>query len=188
MDEPHWERATEEEVWKYVASHLARNGVDTVLVGGAVVAIYTAGSYHSGDLDLVNANDRDESIIKDSLAELGFEKSGRNFQHPRCPHLLVEFLHSPVAIGSDHQIEPREVSVEGTSIKILSPTDCAKDRLASYIYFNARECLDQAVLVAARSTVDENAVKLWCENEGERGRRAFIDFQRNLSGYRGKYK
>jgi hypothetical protein len=183
MNEPQWERTTEEEVWKYVASHLVKNGVDTVLVGGAVVAIYTAGSYHSGDLDLVNANNRDESTIRESLAEIGFKKTGRHFQHPRCPQLFIEFLHPPVSIGSDHRIKPREVAVEDTIIKILSPTDCVKDRLASYIYFNARECLDQAVLVAARLPVDEDAIKKWCANEGERAKQGYRDLQRNLKRY-----
>lgn len=32
---------TEEELWKYVGKHLADNGLDAVLVGGAVVSIYT---------------------------------------------------------------------------------------------------------------------------------------------------
>lgn len=42
---------TEEELWKYVASHLSKKGIDTVLVGGAVAAIYSNGLYRSGDLD-----------------------------------------------------------------------------------------------------------------------------------------
>lgn len=48
MREPKWETATEEEVWKYVAWHLAKNGIDTILVGGAVAAIYSEGIYKSG--------------------------------------------------------------------------------------------------------------------------------------------
>jgi len=36
---------TEEELWKYVAVHLKKNGIDTILVGGAVVAIYTKSLY-----------------------------------------------------------------------------------------------------------------------------------------------
>lgn len=56
MKEPIWEKCTEKEVWEYVATHLAKNGIDTVLVGGAVVAIYTEGLYRSGDLDLVQLN------------------------------------------------------------------------------------------------------------------------------------
>lgn len=30
-----------EELWKYVATELAKNDVDVILVGGAVVSIYT---------------------------------------------------------------------------------------------------------------------------------------------------
>jgi len=43
MTEPRWETASEKEVWEFVAWHLAKNGVQTLLVGGAVVAIYTDG-------------------------------------------------------------------------------------------------------------------------------------------------
>jgi hypothetical protein len=34
-----------EELWKLVATELAKNDVDEVLVGGAVVSIYTEGAY-----------------------------------------------------------------------------------------------------------------------------------------------
>ena len=47
---------TEEELWKYVAAHLKSRNIDTVLVGGAVVSIYTDGAYESGDLDLILTN------------------------------------------------------------------------------------------------------------------------------------
>jgi hypothetical protein len=40
---------TEEDLWKYVATHLKSKGIDTILVGGAVVSIYSAGAYKSGD-------------------------------------------------------------------------------------------------------------------------------------------
>jgi hypothetical protein len=55
-----------------------------------------------------------------------------------------------------------------------------KDRLASYIYFDARECLDQAVLVATKQKCDEKDVKKWCENEGDKAKQAFDDFLRLL--------
>lgn len=53
MKAPDWKNCTEEEVWKFVAWNLAKNGIDTILVGGAVAAIYSEGVYKSGDLDLV---------------------------------------------------------------------------------------------------------------------------------------
>ena len=53
MKPPDWPRCTEGELWRYVAWHLEGAGIRSVLVGGAVVAIYTEGLYRSGDLDMV---------------------------------------------------------------------------------------------------------------------------------------
>lgn len=47
----------EKKLWHYVAVHLKKKGFDTVLVGGAVVSVYTNGLYHSGDLDFDEEND-----------------------------------------------------------------------------------------------------------------------------------
>ncbi len=84
----------------------------------------------------------------------------------------------PLGIGEDNSIEPDEVNVDGTIIKILSPTDCVKDRLASYIHFKAPEGLDQAVLVAKNQTVNLSSVKKWCKGEGAEW--AFDDFLKGL--------
>ncbi len=180
MKEPNWENVNEEELWKYVCSFLKKNGIDTVLVGGAVAAIYSSGVYTSGDLDLVNINNREEKVISRTLEKLGFSKKGRHFEHQKCRHIFIEFVPPPISIGSDYAIKPREVLVEGVKIKILRPTDCVKDRLASYIYFDARECLDQAVLVAIKQKCDVKDVKNWCENEGGKAKQAYDDFLRLL--------
>jgi hypothetical protein len=48
-----FKNCTEEELWKYVAVHLKKRNIDTILVGGAVVSIYSEGAYESGDLGFV---------------------------------------------------------------------------------------------------------------------------------------
>lgn len=81
---------TEEELWKFVGGHLSDRGFDAVLVGGAVVSIYTDGAYESGDLDFII-----QGIFKEKLPqvmkEIGFNKKGRHYSHPDCKHLFVEF-------------------------------------------------------------------------------------------------
>lgn len=166
MKEPNWKTCNEEELWKYVAQHLAANGISTILVGGAVAAIYSEGAYRSGDLDFVV-----ESIFAEKLPsimkEIGFSKSvGRHYQHPQCHHIFVEFCPPPAAIGDDVSIKPNEIKLEGQTIKIYSPTDCIRDRLASYIHFKARDCLEQAVLVAKKQNFNSKKIKKWCELEG----------------------
>ena len=149
MKEPKWDIATEEDVWKFVAWHLAKNGIETVLVGGAVAAIYSDGIYKSGDLDFV-LKTYTVDIIPQVMNSIGFELSkGRHYVHPKCDK-FIEFMFGPVGIGDDTQIKPEEIKLKGQTLYIYSPTDCIRDRLASFIHFKARECLDQAALVAQK--------------------------------------
>lgn len=165
MKTPDWKKCSEEDVWLFVAWHLAKNGIDTVLVGGAVAAIYSEGAYKSGDLDLV-LKTYVEGKIPSVMKEIGFQCSqGRHYIHPDCDK-FVEFMFGPIGIGDDIQIVPDERKVEGQVLYIYSPTDCIRDRLASYIHFKARECLDQAVLVAKRFPFHKEKVKRWCLQEG----------------------
>lgn len=165
MKEPKWEGCSEEEVWQFVGWHLAKNGIETILVGGAVAAIYSKGAYKSGDLDFVLKTYVDEKI-SEVMESIGFKnQGGRHYIRPKCKK-FVEFMFGPVGIGDDIKIVPYAKTIEGQTLYIYSPTDCIRDRLASYIHFKARECLDQAVLVAQRFPFDKKKVKDWCASEG----------------------
>lgn len=82
MKEPYWETATEDQVWKYVGWHLSRNGIETILVGGAVAAIYSDGIYKSGDLDFV-LKTYIEGKLTEIMASIGFQRpqAGTTFIH-----------------------------------------------------------------------------------------------------------
>tara|TARA_R110000868_G_scaffold300223_4_gene560649 strand:- start:2098 stop:2637 length:540 start_codon:yes stop_codon:yes gene_type:complete len=177
MSSFNFKSCTIEQLWKYVATHLAKNDVDVILVGGAVVSIYTEGAYISGDLDFV-LNDLTRTNLNTALESLGFNQSGRHFIHPDCKHLYLEFCPFPVSIGDDCTIVPAEVSNDGVKIKIFNPTDSVRDRLASYIHFKAKECIDQAVMVAKRHPVDLSKIKKWCVQES--GELAFEEFIQRL--------
>ena len=181
MKEPDWKSCTEEELWHYVAWHLEGAGIRSVLVGGAVVSIYTEGLYRSGDLDLV-PDDAGRTRLAEELARIGFEPSrSRYFKHPSCPHLFLEFPRGPVEIGEEFPVVPAEIMVEGRTLRLLSPTDSVKDRLAGYIHWKARANFDQAVLICRRQgkEVDLNAVRRWCEGEG--GAEAFRELVERLA-------
>lgn len=156
---------SEEKLWSYVGKHLADHGFDAVLVGGAVVSIYTEGVYQSGDLDFVIQN-ISKAKLPEIMKKIGFIKKGKEYIHPQCKHLFIEFPPGPLGIGNDYNIKAIEKDYQGSTIKILSPTDCIKDRLASYVHWNAVECLDQAVLVGKAHNFNRSAIKRWCENEG----------------------
>lgn len=107
MTEPDWTTCTEEEFWSFVAWHLSAAGIDSVLVGGAVVAIYTEGLYRSGDIDLVLEGFPARSVAS-ILSPLGFRQSGRHWAHPACTHLYVEFPPGPVSLGEEFPVTPAE--------------------------------------------------------------------------------
>jgi hypothetical protein len=181
MKSPEWKNCTEEELWHYVAWHLEGEGIRSVLVGGAVVAIYTSGLYRSGDLDMV-PDDWGRNRLADALAKIGFfATKSRYYQHPECEHLFLEFPRGPVEIGEQYPVIPDEIRVEGRTLRILSPTDSVKDRLAGYIHWKTRSYLDQAFLICEqqKSRIDFNAIKEWCINEG--GAEAFKELQVRLS-------
>lgn len=111
------------------------------------------------------------------MESIGFNRSsGRHYIHPKCDK-FVEFMFGPAGIGDDISIKPDTKKVDGQTLYIYSPTDWIRDRLASYIHFKARECLDQAVLVAQRFPFNHKKVKEWCASEG--APHAFDDYSRN---------
>ena len=132
MNVPNFKCCSEEELWRYVAWHLEGAGIHSVLVGGAVVAIYTEGLYRSGDLDMV-PDDFQKSKIPSVMESIGFMPGkSRHYRNPDCQHLFIEFPPGPVELGNEFSVTPDELLVEGRTIRLLSPTDCVKDRLAAY--------------------------------------------------------
>lgn len=112
------------------------------------------------------------------MKELGFIQSGRQYKHPECKHLFLEFSSFPVSIGNDISIVPDEVENDGVKIKIYSPTDSVRDRLASFIHFQSMDCLDQAIMIAKKHPVNLKKIESWCKKEG--GEKHFKEFIRKL--------
>lgn len=165
MRPPNWKSCSEEQLWKYVAWNLSKHDIDSVLVGGAVVSIYTEGLYKSGDIDLITY----ELTVRQldiAMNKIGFKKKGMHYRNSACPDLYIQSVSGPLGIGDDLKIEPRKVKVDGRTIKILTPTDCIRDRLSAYIYDGVRGLFDQAVLVARHQPFEDKKVKKWLTLEG----------------------
>lgn len=181
MNPPDYKTCREEELWRYVAWHLEGAGLRSTLVGGAVVSIYTEGLYRSGDLDMI-PDHYDRNAIPAILEKIAFKPDKtRYFKHPDCSHLYLEFPSGPVELGEEYPVTPDEILVEGRILRLLSPTDCVKDRLAGYIHWKFRAGFKQAVLVCRRqkSRVDLGKVAAWCQKEG--GSFAYEELIQSLS-------
>jgi hypothetical protein len=99
------------------------------------------------------------------MQEIGFEESGRHFTHPDTD-FLVEFPDGPLAVGAEPVKEVHEHELATGTLKMISPTDCIKDRLAGYYHWNDLQCVEQAVMVAQANEIDLGEVARWSEVEG----------------------
>jgi len=52
-------------------------------------------------------------------------------------------------------------------LRLITPTDSVKDRLAAYFFLDDERFLEQAILVALKNDIDFENVKLWSDREGE---------------------
>lgn len=147
-----------------VEEALRAKGIDSVLVGGACVSIYTANEYISKDLDFVTYSPLKK--VKPVLEDLGFKREGkRRFVKEAC-EFYIEFVAPPVGIGHQVPIESfSEISDRDGKILLLTPTDCVKDRLAAYYHWADTQSLKQAVMVARKQEVDLKEIKEWSEKE-----------------------
>ena len=152
-----------------VCSHLEGRGIRVVLSGGGCVAIYASDRYGSMDLDFIDRLHTTRRQLKQALAEIGFTEKNRYFTHPDTEYFL-EFPSGPLAVGNEPVAVIEELHLETGTLRLLSPTDCVKDRLAAFYHWNDRQCLQQAVWVAQERDVDWNEVERWSRQEGEMGK------------------
>jgi len=148
-----------------ISQHLKNDGIDTVLVGGACVSIYSKNLYQSYDLDYVTF--ADHKLIEHSLKKLKFSKKGKYFHHPDCP-FFIEFVAPPVAIGEEPVHSFHDLKTKLGTIRMLTATDSLKDRLASYFHWNDLQSLDQALAIWSKTSekIDLDQVRDWSQKEG----------------------
>jgi len=153
-----------EELAGIVASVLEKFNINAVLSGGACVSIYTDNKYVSGDLDFVSHEGL--SKIDKAMSAIAFTRTGRHYIHPHTK-FFVEFPPGPLSIGDLLIKEETTKKVKTGTVKLLTPTQCVMDRLASFYFWNDKQGLDQALMVASKQKIDINAIQQWSEQEKE---------------------
>ena len=159
-------KMTQAELAAYVQSHLRKNKINVTLSGGAAVSIYTVNKYVSADVDLVEDSYVDRGKIKTAMEEIGFQEKNRYFTHPDTQH-IIEFPSGPLSIGGEPIKHITEIRYATGILRVISPTDCVKDRLAAYYFWGDQQSLAQAVLVAIHNRINIREIKRWSQAEGE---------------------
>jgi hypothetical protein len=120
------------------------------------------------DLDLVNHRFAKRREIREAMQEIGFREEGRHFTHQETD-FFVEFPAGPLAVGEEPVKQIDEINLETGVLRLISATDCVKDRLAAYYHWNDAQSLEQATLVAQAKRIDLDEIERWSKVEGKLG-------------------
>ncbi|MBS7625767.1 UbiD family decarboxylase [Candidatus Bathyarchaeota archaeon] len=124
----------------YLTDRLARQGVETYLVGGGAVEVYTSGQFITGDIDLV-VSDREKAVKL--LKSLGFRQVSRTWINLDL-NMAIDIVGSNLS-GSKEKI--RTVELAGLTINLEGVEDLIVKRLYSYKFWRQKIDLDQAVVL-----------------------------------------
>ncbi len=156
-----WQKITLKEFAVLISKELNKNRIKAVLVGGACVSIYSDNKYQSLDLDYISPESTKK--IEEALKKIGFKRKDklRHFSNRNYP-FYIEFPPGPIAIGNEFPITKYN---RISSITLLTPTDCVKDRLAAFFHWDDEQSLEQALLVAKSQKVNLKEIRNWSKNE-----------------------
>ncbi len=152
------------ELASYVCTALEEKGIEVVLSGGSCVEIYSRGNYTSLDIDLINRYNDIFFKIKSVMEDLGFKEDGKYFTYEDTSY-FIEFPSGPLGVGDAPVNKIEELTTKYGTLKLLTATDCIKDRLAAYYHWDDEQSLTQAIWVAQKNKINIKELKKWSEQE-----------------------
>ena len=165
----HLQRMERAELAALVVETLAGASIDVVLVGGSCVCVYTNERFGSLDLDFIDMSYARKKEVPAALVEIGFASHGasRYFEREGCQWSL-EFPTAPLAVGHELITSDRvaEMETDAGTLRLLSPTDCVKDRLLWWYLEHDKQCWEQALDIARHQKILWDDLKRWREGEG----------------------
>jgi hypothetical protein len=152
------------ELASYICTKLEENDIEVVLSGGSCVEIYSRSDYTSYDIDLINRYNNTFFKIKSTMETLGFKEEGKYFIYEGTP-FYIEFPSGPLGVGDAPVDKIGELKTKYGVLKLLTPTDCIKDRLAAYYHWDDMQSLQQSIWVAKQNEIDFDDLEDWSKKE-----------------------
>jgi len=157
-----------------VCTALDQVGTIAVLTGGSAATYYAPRAYQSEDADFIITFKSDPIAAAAAVRQLGYSSRGGTYKHASNPFTL-EFPPGPLAIGDELITEYDTIRREDRMLHLLSRTDCTRDRLASFYFFDDRSALAAAIAVASTGKIDLRKIERCSIKEGQSYR--FAEFR-----------
>lgn len=166
-----------------VAAALEARGLSAVLTGGSAAALDAPQAYMSDDADFVLDADASLADVAIALEPTGFRRDGKSriFIHPNSK-FTVDFPKGPLSVGGEYIRASRILEHGNHRLRILTRTDCIRDRLAHFYFWNDYTALNAAVGVAAQNVDDVriDVLRAWTERESPALIEKFAEFEQRL--------
>lgn len=162
------------ELGGFICDALMAKDIHVVLSGGSCVEIYSRGEYTSWDLDLINQYNEQFKKIMAVMQALGFKEHNRYFVHEETKY-FIEFPSGPLGVGDTPVENIAELDTEAGVLRLLTATDCIKDRLAAYYHWDDEQSLQQAIWVAEKNECDLQSIKEWSMREGSEAKYSIFE-------------
>ncbi|MDP9024874.1 MAG: hypothetical protein M3N13_05860 [Candidatus Eremiobacteraeota bacterium] len=152
--------------------------------GGSAAALYAPHAYMSDDADFILDADDPLTRIATALDPIGFQRHGKSriFVHPESK-FTVDFPKGPLSVGGDYIHDTHVLEHGDLRLRILTRTDCIRDRLAHFYYWNDYTALNAAVGVAAQNIddVEMTLLRTWTKRESPALLEKFGEFEQRLN-------
>jgi hypothetical protein len=160
--------STLEEACFAVAGALEKAELRAVLTGGSAAAMYAPKSYTSYDADFVLEGVVRPGELERAMLSVGFKPMAAGmYAHARTSY-TVDFPKGPLAVGAEYVRESAVLKRGGVALRILTPTDCVRDRLAHFYFWDDYTALAAAVGVTRSKhgrAVDVDDLRKWTRRE-----------------------
>lgn len=149
-----------------VCTALSRVEIEAVMTGDSAATFYAPEAYQPRDLDFVITR-RGARPGAPALAALGFTEKRQVYRHAQS-HFTLDFPRGPLQVGDEMLTRWRTERRNDEVLHVLTPTDCCRDRLASFLVWNDFSGLEQALAVATaqRTLIEFEVIGAWCQKEG----------------------
>lgn len=166
-----------------VSAALEAHGMSGVLTGGSAAALYAPQAYMSDDADFILDADDPLAEVAIALETIGFQRDGkaRIFVNPNSK-FTVDFPKGPLSVGGEYIHKTHVLEHGDRRLRILTRTDCIRDRLAHFYFWSDFTALNAAVGVATQDfdEVELDLLRAWTERESPELLEKFAEFEQRL--------
>ncbi|MEW6604575.1 MAG: hypothetical protein AB1351_07790 [Thermoproteota archaeon] len=124
-----------------MSGKLKENGVDSILVGGQAIDLYTAGTFATSDMDLLVTS---KTTTEKFLNKFGFGEEDNGLWFNRDLNIVIQVISEPYS-GDLGRL--RKFRVKESELRVAAPEDLIVNRLYSMKFWksNPQRDLEQAI-------------------------------------------